>query len=102
MHVPSTSGRCPSSPGNIQSPLRRERVRVGLSQVALAAKAGCSIGTVSLAERGGFLTQEMARRFAAVLGCDPGELLTPGSPTSTTAGSKPIREAVLGRARRAP
>lgn len=43
--------------------------------MALAARAGCSLNTVSLAERGGFLTEKMARRFAAVLGCQPDVLL---------------------------
>jgi transcriptional regulator with XRE-family HTH domain len=56
-------------------PLRRLRLRARLSQVGLAARARCSLNTVSLAERGGFLSREMAARFAQVLGCDVADLL---------------------------
>ena len=66
---------------NPTNPLRRERLRRGLSQVALAARAGCSVNTVSLAERGGFLTEHMAQRFAAVLSVSP-DVLRPPKPTS--------------------
>ncbi len=59
----------------IQATLRRERLRKGLSQVALASLARCSINTVSLAERGGFLSDQMAKRFANVLGIEPQLLL---------------------------
>jgi transcriptional regulator with XRE-family HTH domain len=49
------------------TPLRRERTRAGLSQVALAARAGCALSTVSLAERGGRLSRSMAKRLATAL-----------------------------------
>jgi transcriptional regulator with XRE-family HTH domain len=51
------------------SPLRRERLRAGLSQLSLATQAGCSLSTVSLAERGAGLSTAMAERLANVLGC---------------------------------
>lgn len=50
------------------SPLRTARERAGLSQVALAARAGCAPSTVSLVERGARLSRRMARRFSDVLG----------------------------------
>ena len=52
-------------------PLRELRLKRGLSQLTLAARARCSLNTVSLAERGGFLSREMAERFAIVLEVDP-------------------------------
>jgi transcriptional regulator with XRE-family HTH domain len=57
------------------TPLRRARKRAGLTQLQLsvAAGRGC-LTTVSLAERGGKLSDEMAERFAAVLGCRPDDL----------------------------
>ncbi len=51
--------------------LRRERLRAGLSQVALATRAGCALSTVSLAERGGRISRSMAERFAAALSVAP-------------------------------
>jgi transcriptional regulator with XRE-family HTH domain len=55
-------------------PLRVARERAKLSQVALAARAGCAPSTVSIIERGSRLTRRMAKRFAAVLGCDVADI----------------------------
>ncbi len=60
----------PTASAEPESPLRRERLRLGISQVLLAARANCSLSTVSLAERGGFLSAAMAIKFAVVLGCE--------------------------------
>jgi transcriptional regulator with XRE-family HTH domain len=49
--------------------LRLLREQACLSQVSLAALAGCSVSSVSLAERGGFLSHEIAERIASALGC---------------------------------
>lgn len=54
--------------------VREIRQQRGYSQVELAAKAGCSLTTVSLAERLGFLTSAMAQRFAAALQVRPEDL----------------------------
>lgn len=56
------------------SSLRRERLRRGWSQVALAARAGCSLNTISLAERGGFLSSAMAEKVAHALGLSPADI----------------------------
>ena len=56
------------------TPLRRERLRAGLSQVALAVRAGCSLSTVSLAERGGVLSADMAAQLASALSISPSDL----------------------------
>jgi transcriptional regulator with XRE-family HTH domain len=57
------------------SPLRLERQRRGLSQVALAALAGCHPSAVSLAERGGFITPTLAAKLAAALEVAPDAIL---------------------------
>ncbi len=57
--------------------LRFYRARAGISQVKLAGLAGCSISTVSLAERGGFLTDEWAEKFAAILECEATDIKPP-------------------------
>jgi hypothetical protein len=44
----------------------------------LAALAGVSLQTVSLAERAGFLTPQMANRLAEALGVQVGDLLGDG------------------------
>jgi transcriptional regulator with XRE-family HTH domain len=51
----------------IQSPLRRERLRRGLTQLTLAIRANCSLNSVSIAERGGKISEAMAQRLAAAL-----------------------------------
>lgn len=56
------------------TPLRHFRVRAGLTQLALAIRAGCSANSISLVERGAPLSAEMAERLAPVLGCTPGDL----------------------------
>ena len=53
-------------------------MRLGLSQVQLAARTGCSLTTVSVAERTGFLSDSMALRFATALNLPLG-VLKPGS-----------------------
>lgn len=68
------------------SPLRRERLRRGWSQVALAARAGCSLNTISLAERGGFLSNAMAEKVAGALGLHP-EDIRPGHGSSLAHGA---------------
>lgn len=57
-----------------KTPLRTARSRARLTQLQLAAKVGCSIQTISLAERTGYLTAGAAARIAAVLGIDANEL----------------------------
>lgn len=59
------------------APLRRLRQQRGLAQRKLADLADCSISTVWLAERGGFLSERMAARFAKALGCTPRDILPP-------------------------
>ena len=53
--------------------LRLLRKREGLSQLALAVRAGVSLNTVSLAERSGRLTERTAELFAAALRVTPDE-----------------------------
>lgn len=56
------------------TPLYVARARVGLTQAALAAKAGLTLGTVSIVERSGYVTEGTAAKLAAALGIDPSEL----------------------------
>jgi len=56
------------------TPLRRLRVRAGLTQLALAIRAGCSANSISLIERGAPLSAEMAERLARALHCNPSDL----------------------------
>lgn len=60
------------------SPLRRLRVRSGLTQLALSIRAECSLNSISIAERGGRLSVEMAERLARALHCEPRELMDAG------------------------
>lgn len=55
--------------------LRALRQRHGLSQLALATRAGVCLNTVSLAERCGRLSPRVATRLAAVLGVERDYLL---------------------------
>jgi len=65
-----------SSVGSTAADLvRRRRIAASLSQFKLAALAGVSLQTVSLAERAGLLSPAMAGRLAAVLGCEVADLL---------------------------
>lgn len=50
----------------------------------LAARAGCSLGTIGVGERLGFLTPRMALRLARVLKVGPEELIPSSSPESGT------------------
>lgn len=56
------------------TPLRAARERARLTQLQLAARAGCSIQTISLAERSGYLTPAAAAKLAAALGVEVSEL----------------------------
>lgn len=47
--------------------LKKERRRRGLTQLQLAVRAGCSLNTVALVERGGPLSAAMAQRLANAL-----------------------------------
>jgi len=67
------------APGRKPSLVRQQRERKGWTQVQLAVRAGCSLSTVGAAERFGYLSRQMARRFAEVLDCRPEELLAPAS-----------------------
>jgi transcriptional regulator with XRE-family HTH domain len=58
-----------------ETPLRRIRLRREVSQRALAAAADCAISTIWIAERSGYVSERMARRFAAALGCSVDDLL---------------------------
>ena len=57
--------------------IRTERQRQGLTQVALAVRAGVSPMTLRRAEHFGanVVTQESLRKIAAALGCKPADLL---------------------------
>jgi transcriptional regulator with XRE-family HTH domain len=58
------------------SALRVARVRAGLTQVQLAARAGLALATINTAERApGLLSDRTARLCAAVLGVTPEDLL---------------------------
>ena len=48
--------------------LKLFRLKTGITQLELARRAPCSLNTVALVERGGPLSNEMAARFARVLG----------------------------------
>jgi transcriptional regulator with XRE-family HTH domain len=71
----SESGRKRRSPP--PSALRSERLRQGLSQLELAARAGLSPGWISALERSPeFITERTAQRLAEVLGVSA-EVLRP-------------------------
>ncbi|SRR5216684_756601 len=57
-----------ATPSTIRNPLRRERLRQGLTQLELAVVAGCSMNSISIAERGGKISSQMAERLAGALG----------------------------------
>jgi len=69
------------------------RERGGYTQLALAAAAKTSIQAISLAERGGPLTEAMARRLAAVLGVRL-EDLRPEASFGMEGGGAPVDPAV--------
>jgi len=56
------------------TPLLAARERLGLTQLQLAVKAGCSIQTISIAERTGHLTPTSAAKLARALECRAEEL----------------------------
>jgi transcriptional regulator with XRE-family HTH domain len=58
--------------------MRGLRLKAGLSQAEVAARAGVSLGWVSEVERQPtFLTQAVAERIAAALGCTATDILPP-------------------------
>lgn len=67
--------------------LAAARKRLGISQVELALRAGCSHVTVSLLERGATMTPEMATRLAEALGVDARELCPDAIPASGPASA---------------
>lgn len=81
----------PFSYTEIANGVRAARRRASLSQVALAAKAGVSVGTVSLAERGGMLSPTVADRLAAALGITVQEMLS-----GDVQANVPARKAEVG------
>lgn len=85
-----------------QTPLRRERLRAGLSQVSLAVRAGCSLSTVSLVERGGFLSPDMAARLARALAVPADDLAAVAAALPRTSQSNPGREPTPGAAPASP
>lgn len=64
----------------LNTPLRRLRKAKGWPQVELARRSGRCLGSVSLAERSGHLTPEMAESFAAALGVPVEDLLSEARP----------------------
>lgn len=61
-------------PDDTPTPLKARRVARGLTQTDLARAVGRHPATVSLAERSGFVSRDLARRCAEVLGCRPEDL----------------------------
>ena len=55
--------------------LRRYRLEKGWSQAELSILSGNAMSTTALADRGVRISLKTARKFAAVLGCDPLDLL---------------------------
>ena len=55
--------------------LKRIRKARGITQEELAASSNCKQSNISLREKAGVKTLRVAKRYAAVLGCDPLELL---------------------------
>lgn len=62
--------KSPMPNNNNNGPVRVARKRLGLSQLALATRAGLCLNTVSLAERSGRMTPQVAERLAAALNID--------------------------------
>jgi transcriptional regulator with XRE-family HTH domain len=60
----SARNRISTKPGVI----RQERGKLGLSQLEVAVRSGLSLNTISLLERSGHCTAEVATRVAAALG----------------------------------
>jgi transcriptional regulator with XRE-family HTH domain len=64
----------PMDEQNNPHPLKALRIARGLTQTDLARAIGRHPATISIAERSGFVSRDMARRAAAVLGCAPEDL----------------------------
>ncbi|MBI5071264.1 MAG: helix-turn-helix transcriptional regulator [Deltaproteobacteria bacterium] len=60
------------------TPLQRIRRAARLSQAGLARRAKVHPQTISVAERSGAVSEALARRLAAVLGCAPEALRDEG------------------------
>lgn len=52
------------------TPLRVALAKAGMTQAELAARAGITLGTVSLVARTGYATKATAERLAAALGVE--------------------------------
>jgi transcriptional regulator with XRE-family HTH domain len=60
--------------------MRERRLRAGLTQADLAARAGVSLGWVAEVERQpAFLTPSVAEKIAAALGCAAKDILPPAT-----------------------
>jgi len=62
-----------------QNVVRDARERAGLTQLQLANESGVSLGTISVAERGGRLSERSAQRLAAALHVTEIELMRAAS-----------------------
>jgi transcriptional regulator with XRE-family HTH domain len=60
-------------------PLKARRIARGLTLAALARAIGRHPATISIAERSGFVSRDMAQRCAPVLGCRPEDLIREGA-----------------------
>lgn len=69
------NNRITTKPGII----RHERSKSGLSQLTLATRAGLCLNTISLLERSGQCTAEVARRVATALGLKFSDLVADSS-----------------------
>jgi transcriptional regulator with XRE-family HTH domain len=62
-----------------QSPVRRRRLALDITQVELAFTSGVSLSLISAIERGMPLTPAAASKLAAALQCPPADLLPVGT-----------------------
>lgn len=59
--------------------VRDARERAGVTQLELALRSGISVGTISVAERGGRLSARAAGKLASVLGVGASDLTSPAT-----------------------
>lgn len=59
--------------------LRAARSSAGFTQQRLAEAAGCSMSTVTFAERGAVVSEEMAQRLADALGVTVADIAAEGA-----------------------
>lgn len=57
------------------SKLKRMRLKLGIKQTEMARRAGIRQPSMARREKEGIKTTTTARHYAAILGCDPLELL---------------------------